>query len=267
MAVKKMRGQVAKWVYLFVMLIDGAARAGCCIVTDEEGGDWDLTRIGGLSEGRGPGPSSCTQPDCDWLYFFDVCNAPTSIGPIPGRPNAIQCLSNYNTVAIRIEDEGAAASPVCRDLGGDGSGTEYTPIDGGLQVKFSLSVYSLTVDLLCSGQGPSTAESGLNAGPDYADDEFSAGVVKLTWNTNAVCAAAHGWLIVWSITGALCAYVAFGVAYGRHKYPPKPADSVIAHPDGLGAIAWHPHYEYVRVMLRFYHFIFGILFAHLTLLA
>ena len=180
------------------LLAGTAVRDACaCIVTDQDGREWDLTAIGGMTEGRGTGPTSCTTwPDCDWLYFFDVCNAPTSIGPIPGRPTALQCLSTYNTVAIRIEDEGNSASPLCTDLGADGAATQYIPIDRGLQVKFSRLSFSLTVDLLCGARGPSKAESGLNAGPDYADDEFVSGVAKLTWTTNAVCAASHGWLIV-----------------------------------------------------------------------
>lgn len=38
-------------------------------------------------------------------------------------------------------------------------------------------------------------------------------------------------------------YMAAGVAYGRSKQPPLDGDGAFAHPEGQGAITWHPHYE------------------------
>lgn len=60
------------------------------------------------------------------------------------------------------------------------------------------------------------------------------------------------------ILGVSSAYVAIGVAYGRHKNPPLPGDGVIAHPDGLGAIAWHPHYGSVSETIWYTRRIFGV---------
>lgn len=57
--------------------------------------------------------------------------------------------------------------------------------------------------------------------------------------------SALGWIITAGIVGALGLYFLGGWAYGRFggSKPPEEGDGFFAHPDGLGAAAWHPHYE------------------------
>ena len=57
--------------------------------------------------------------------------------------------------------------------------------------------------------------------------------------------SALGWTITAGIVGALGLYFLGGWAYGRFggSKPPEEGDGFFAHPDGLGAAAWHPHYE------------------------
>ena len=94
---------------------------------------------------------------------------------------------------------------------------------------------------------------------------------------DAVRRGGPGWAITGVILGGGIAYVALGLLYGRSQNPPKPGDGALcvtlqqsrsrsctivpnvvstvqhkhlwtggvcrAHPDGEGAIAWHPHYD------------------------
>ena len=56
--------------------------------------------------------------------------------------------------------------------------------------------------------------------------------------------AGLGWTIVWSIVGGLLLYTVGGWGWGRYRSsPPREGDGCLAHPDGYGAAAWHPHYD------------------------
>lgn len=223
--------------------------ASACTVQDTDGDKWDLTALAGLSEALGPGPASCSRPACDWLYFFDVCNVVATYPPIPGRPDNPGCSSNVVTVAVRIEDElPTSFDSICQDMGAQGATTTYHKTeDGGLSVHFeSSSSYALVLNLIrdCGAPVRTLADSGLWTGADRAADLFTAGQATLDWPTSGICYGGDlGWTIAMVIVFGGAAYVGAGVLYGRSKTPPAEGDGSWAHPEGLGAAAWHPHYQ------------------------
>ena len=254
-----------------------AMRGSSCVCEDADGTSWDLTALTapaasapeGWVTARGP----CTGTYCTgtWRYFVEVCESlevPQSLYIGHG------CLPTDQLNLYRVEEgprgitclagSGTRTGCQCDSLGElGGEGITVTPYDDGgdegVTLTYTNNVYYNSyagwvrpvVNLICdpgasdeaySAAATATTNPEVLLNPIGCTTNYCS--MTMNWRTPAACASGGaGWTITWIIVLSGLFYVGAGVTYGRSKNPPKPGDGALAHPDGGGAVAWHPHYE------------------------